>query len=106
VQQGCIPGPVRRSGGCPVKLSWCRSGRGPDDYVKLSHAILKTGLSPQQTLRGGCNNPTMTDAPAARRPLTLAILLIVTGALGWWASFALTIDKIAVLMNPLSVRVR
>lgn len=42
----------------------------------------------------------MTDAPAARRPLTLAILLIVTGALGWWASFALTIDKIAVLMNP------
>lgn len=42
----------------------------------------------------------MTDAVATRRPLTLAILLIVTGALGWWASFALTIDKIAVLMNP------
>jgi uncharacterized membrane protein len=42
----------------------------------------------------------MTDATTARRPLTLAILLIVTGAIGWYASFALTLDKIAVLKNP------
>ena len=42
----------------------------------------------------------MTDAQAQRRPLTLAILLIVTGAIGWYASFALTVDKILVLENP------
>lgn len=42
----------------------------------------------------------MTDATTARRPLTLAIVLIVTGAVGWYASFALTLDKIAVLINP------
>lgn len=47
----------------------------------------------------------MTDtlAPhsdAARRPIALAIFLVVAGALGWWASFSLTIDKILVLQNP------
>jgi uncharacterized membrane protein len=42
----------------------------------------------------------MTDAVAPRRPLALAIVLIVTGAVGWYAAFALTLDKIAVLMNP------
>lgn len=42
----------------------------------------------------------MTDATAPRRPLALAIVLIVTGAIGWYASFALTLDKIAVLLNP------
>ena len=42
----------------------------------------------------------MTDAVAPRRPLALAIVLIVTGAIGWYAAFALTLDKIAVLTNP------
>ena len=42
----------------------------------------------------------MTDAVAVRRPLPLAIILIVTGAIGWYASFALTLDKLAVLANP------
>ncbi len=42
----------------------------------------------------------MTDAPAARRPIAMPILLIVTGLLGWYASFALTVDKILVLQNP------
>jgi len=42
----------------------------------------------------------MTDVPAQRRPLTLAIILIVTGAIGWYSSFALTVDKILVLQNP------
>jgi uncharacterized membrane protein len=37
---------------------------------------------------------------ASRRPIALAIFLVVAGALGWWASFALTIDKILVLQNP------
>lgn len=43
----------------------------------------------------------MTDsAPARRLPLVFAIFLIVAGALGWWAAFSLTIDKILVLQNP------
>ncbi len=42
----------------------------------------------------------MTQAPATRRPLPLAIVLIVLGAVGWYASFALVLDKLAVLENP------
>ena len=42
----------------------------------------------------------MTDAVTPRRPIALAILLIVTGAIGWYAAFALTLDKLAVLINP------
>lgn len=42
----------------------------------------------------------MTDAQIVqRRPLALAIFLIVAGAAGWWAAFQLTLDKIAVLEN-------
>ncbi len=39
----------------------------------------------------------MTAAETQRRPL--AIVLIVTGAVGWYAAFALMLDKIAVLLN-------
>jgi uncharacterized membrane protein len=42
----------------------------------------------------------MTDVVAVRRPLPLAIVLIVTGAVGWYAAFALTLDKLAVLADP------
>ncbi|HWM33505.1 MAG TPA: vitamin K epoxide reductase family protein [Pseudolysinimonas sp.] len=40
---------------------------------------------------------TVTDV---RRPWALAVFLIVTGALGWWAAFALTLDKFALLADP------
>lgn len=42
----------------------------------------------------------MTETDAARRTLTLAITLIITGFLGWYAAFALTVDKILVLQDP------
>lgn len=42
----------------------------------------------------------MTDPVVPRRPLVLAIVLIVAGVVGWYASFALTLDKLAVLENP------
>ena len=42
----------------------------------------------------------MTDAGPERRPISLAVVMIVTGILGWYAAFALTLDKFAVLMNP------
>jgi len=42
----------------------------------------------------------VSDSTETRRPWVLAIFLIIAGALGWWASFALTVDKILVLQNP------
>ncbi|MBN9240580.1 MAG: hypothetical protein BGO97_12780 [Micrococcales bacterium 70-64] len=42
----------------------------------------------------------MTDPVVQRRPLVLALVLIVAGVVGWYASFALTLDKLAVLQNP------
>jgi uncharacterized membrane protein len=42
----------------------------------------------------------MTQALATRRPLPLAIVLIVTGAIGWYAAFRLVLDKLEVLVNP------
>lgn len=41
----------------------------------------------------------MTQATATRRPLALAIVLILTGVIGWYASFMLVLDKLAVLAN-------
>lgn len=35
-----------------------------------------------------------------RIPLPFALTLIVTGIVGWWAAFSLTLDKIAVLKHP------
>jgi uncharacterized membrane protein len=35
-----------------------------------------------------------------RPPWALAVFLIVTGALGWWAAFQLTLDKFALLLDP------
>ncbi len=43
----------------------------------------------------------MRDPQApAQRPWVYAIFLIITGAIGWWAAFSLTLDKFAVLENP------
>lgn len=42
----------------------------------------------------------MTVDVPLRRALVPAIVLIITGLLGWYASFALTVDKILVLENP------
>lgn len=42
----------------------------------------------------------MPDALPVRRSVSLAIVLIVTGVIGWYSSFALTLDKFAVLINP------
>ena len=44
----------------------------------------------------------MTTRPE-RIPLPFAITLIVTGVVGWWAAFSLTLDKIAVLKHPNAV---
>jgi len=43
----------------------------------------------------------MTDAPASPRiPWAMGIFLILTGAIGWFAAFMLTLDKFKILENP------
>lgn len=42
----------------------------------------------------------MPDTETPRRPLALSIFLIVAGVLGWYAAFALTVDKFLLLENP------
>ena len=42
----------------------------------------------------------MTRSPAARRPLALALLFVLGGAVGWYASFELAVAKFAVLTDP------
>ncbi|MGL4339964.1 MAG: vitamin K epoxide reductase family protein [Rhodoglobus sp.] len=42
----------------------------------------------------------MSKTAPARRSLSLAVILIVTGAIGWYGAFRLTLDKIKVLENP------
>jgi uncharacterized membrane protein len=43
----------------------------------------------------------MSDtATETRRPWILSLFLIVTGGLGWWAAFSLTLDKFAILADP------
>jgi uncharacterized membrane protein len=42
----------------------------------------------------------VTDQTATRRPLALAIWLVIGGAIGFIAAFALTLDKFQVLEHP------
>ena len=42
----------------------------------------------------------MTVAVPLRRALAPAIVLIVTGLIGWYSAFALTVDKFRLLENP------
>ena len=42
----------------------------------------------------------MTDVDTPRRPIALAIFLIIAGAVGWYSAFELTLAKFAVLANP------
>jgi len=42
----------------------------------------------------------VTETDTSRRPLALAIFLIVVGIIGWIAAFALTIERLELLINP------
>jgi uncharacterized membrane protein len=46
------------------------------------------------------NATVIEETPLPRRPLGLAIFLVVAGVIGWIASFALTLEKIETLVNP------
>lgn len=40
------------------------------------------------------------DASKTRRPTALAVWLIIAGAVGWWAAYSLTMERIHLLMDP------
>ncbi|WP_424979961.1 vitamin K epoxide reductase family protein [Labedella populi] len=42
----------------------------------------------------------MIPTSQRRRPVAIAILLVVAGMIGWWAAFSLTIEKFEALLNP------
>lgn len=42
----------------------------------------------------------MPQQQSHTRPVVLAVWLIIAGALGWLAAFALTLDRLALLQNP------
>lgn len=50
--------------------------------------------------RGAWHNPMVSDTQPYKRPTALAIFLIVAGAVGFGAAFALTLDKFHLLENP------
>ena len=45
-------------------------------------------------------NDASAPAPAARRPIVMAVWLVIAGVIGWWAAFQLTIEKFAALEHP------
>jgi uncharacterized membrane protein len=47
-----------------------------------------------------CNNPDVPETSTQKRPVGLAIFLIIVGVIGWIAAFALTIEKFELLINP------
>ena len=42
----------------------------------------------------------MTQSLARTRPTALAVWLIIAGAIGWWAAFSLTMERLNLLADP------
>jgi uncharacterized membrane protein len=47
-----------------------------------------------------CNNPDVSETQSTQRPVVLAIFFIIVGLIGWYAAFALTVEKFDLLVNP------
>ncbi len=62
--------------------------------------MVTSTLVPEGARQGRPEQPAGPSARAPRIPVAFAITLIVTGVVGWYAAFALTLDKIAVLKDP------
>jgi uncharacterized membrane protein len=76
---------------------WRRCGRGPIDCLDYRTPRHRPAFSGAEIAIIGC---VTDDMARPRTPWIFAVFLIVVGALGWWAAFALTLDKFAVLENP------
>lgn len=57
-------------------------------------------LAPEGARHGRPAQSPSSAARAPRIPIAFAITLIVAGLVGWYAAFALTLDKIAILKDP------
>ena len=72
---------------------FCRSERGSDDcsYYRMPSGKVDSAA---------CNNPRVNQSQRAQRPLALAVFLMISGAIGLYASFELTVAKFDTLLNP------
>lgn len=77
------------------------------DCPSLSHVVLESGPSPQARAgRNGDNgavsipSPRLHPTETARRPIALALALIITGAVGWYGAMSLIIERVRVLIDP------
>src|SRR5262249_21361565 len=86
---------LRMSG---IGVGQLRSGLGDPKSFVCSRARPGRLVSKYPTLN--CHNPCMTQTVDAKRPIAMPILLIITGAVGWWSAFNLVLDKIALLKDP------
>ena len=82
-----------------------------DDWWLLSHGLADSERSAPAYDRRGGDNRWVTDVEIAesapptaprtpRRPIGLAIVLIVTGAVGWFGAMALITERVKVLLDP------
>lgn len=63
--------------------------------MSLDHVTTSPHSSPRDT-----HAPGRVPRADASAPVGLVVLMIVAGALGLWAAFQLTLDKLAILENP------
>jgi len=89
------PGVCERSQ-CPESFLWCDRARPG----RLAVQYRTAGPSAPVFRHPTCDDPGVSSPDTTRRPVVLAIFLIVAGVLGWWASFSLTVDKFILLENP------
>ncbi len=79
-----------------------------DDCSSLSHGLVNSGRSAPAPPRRADHNRGVTDLapddttarPEARRPIGLALFLIVTGAVGWLGAMALITERVKLLLDP------
>lgn len=77
----------------------------PSIIARISHRAPSTAshCSSQCRFFALCDNPRVSRTDARKRPISLAIFLIITGLIGFVAAFALTLDKFRLLENPKTV---
>lgn len=78
---------------CPLGLLWHRLERGSSDFFDYR-------MHSQEDARGAWHNPRVPPPETSKRPVGLAIFLIIGGLIALTAAFLLTLDKIHILEDP------
>lgn len=78
---------------CPLGLLWHRLERGSSDFLDYR-------MHSQEDARGAWHNPRVPQPETSKRPVGLAIFLIIGGLIALTAAFLLTLDKFRILEDP------